>query len=281
MTRFFISTVFALTALLALDAGLSNAIEIAPNQFENPPQLKARDHDRISSGHYVNSPFGRGCVGTSNLCAVALSRAEDTEKETLHREAPPLLWKVREDEEYQSQLELSGPSLRLKQFYQRLGGKNYDFKRQLSEAELQRLLEQFEEEGELERGKSMNAQEDLRREMKESRLWRNRFRKVTSREQQQQDIPGKMSASSRFGRDEALMASNGPRAGTDAVDSAKAAPRDARLGSRSMKLHKRSLEVRHVDREDSPEQSEDDQFHAAMRARFSRPWSSRARSLRE
>lgn len=275
MTRFFIATVIALASLPAFQPSCAvNAVAIAPNQFEDPPLLQPKDRERISAGHHTDSPFGSGCVGTNNLCALALSRADDTERETLHRDAPPLLWKVREDEDFQSQLQLSGPSRRLRQFYQRLGGDNYDFKRQLSEAELQRLLEQFEEEGEVDRQNKINAGSELRREMEASRLWRNRFRKVKPERHPSRRIavasnPSKLQSTFSFqsDRDPGQKTSQHQSAGP------------AQPGRQSPFMRKRSMPPSSPDDSAGPldtvsqAQAEQDAFQATLKRQFSRPWS--------
>lgn len=260
MARYLWSTVVVLATLFAMQACTIEAVAIARNQFENPPSLQPRDRQRISSGHHTDSPFGSGCVGTSNLCALALSRAEDAERETLHREAPPLLWKVREDEEFQNQLELSGPSLRLKQFYQRLGGDNYDFKRHLSEAELQRLLERFEEEGEREREDKINAKPEVRREMQKLRLWHNRFRKVASDH----------SPPRKFAKDDG----SSPRGSTYFEKRSSRQLQDRPIPSNNSHIRKRHVnEDATTSSPGETVQSENDAFHASLKRQYSRPWS--------
>lgn len=278
MVRTLPSTLLALVAMLALETTSTYAVAIAPNQFENPPTIGSRDRELISAGHHTDSPFGSGCVGTNNLCALALSRAEDTERETLHREAPPLLWKVREDEDFQSQLQLSGPSLRLKQFYQRLGGDDYDFKRQLSEPELLRLLERFEEQGEKERQDKMHALPEVRRQMQQSRLWRNRFRKVTPDRDVVEGRSKRLSASGPSKEERKLKSaawSAAFRADKGGVVAHTASDAGTRATSTLRKRHLKEEGLESVAEDSTSKMSEDEAFHAGLRERFARPRSPR------
>lgn len=106
---------------------------------------------RFNTVRPSDSPFGKGCVGTSSLCSLALSRAEETESRTLRRERPPQLWRVPEDEDFARRLAQADPDARLRQYYQRLGGEDYERKREMSQEELLRLMHGYEEEGQRKR----------------------------------------------------------------------------------------------------------------------------------
>lgn len=273
MARFVYSTILSLASLLLLAASQAQtaaAVAVAPNMFQDPQPLDAREHRRLNSGHYTDSPFSSGCVGTSSLCAVALSRASVTEQETIHKDAIPSLWKDKDDVEYWEDYNLSNPSQRMKKFFERLGGEEWSFKRQLSQAELQRLLQQAEHKGEQKRQKLLAAFKELQE--KEAAAHRLQYNPDRSTPAKSYSSPAKVGGSSR--RRPALKTSS-PARPARAV--AFAAVKGKMLKKRALPAADEKPVERNIEEgedNESEERSEDDDFHALLRQRFSRPYDS-------
>ncbi|PWN27474.1 hypothetical protein BDZ90DRAFT_227229 [Jaminaea rosea] len=306
MARFYLSTILSLASILLLSTApsTSNAILVASNQFEtSDAHLTAQDHRRIAAGHQADSPFGSGCVGTSDLCGLAHSRADETERDTLHRDHHPTIYVSQADIDWQRALDEATPSKRLQMYYERLGGKDYDKKRELSQDELQMLLEETERDGEHARADKLHANQQAREQMAELRRFRNRFRQLSGHHHSASSHHAKATKASSFSSSaghakHGIKASSKPSGhghghghshahghgksshspGHRHHASALSGKHGARMMRRRALLHD-DVEPRDDDGADydddveEQEVSEDDAFHQHLRQRFSRPWS--------